>query len=60
MRYAGLATQLLVAIGLAVFAGIKIDRWLHISPVCTCALPLLTLIAIFYKLIKDTSKPPEK
>lgn len=60
MRYAGLATQLLVAIGLAVFAGIKADNWLHTSPLLTCVLPLLTLIAIFYKLIKETSKPRKK
>jgi F0F1-type ATP synthase assembly protein I len=57
LRYAGLGTQLLIAIGLAVFAGLKADKWLHTSPLLACILPLLTLIAIFYKLMKETAKP---
>jgi F0F1-type ATP synthase assembly protein I len=59
MRYAGLATQLLVAIGLAVFFGLKADKWLHSAPLLACALPLITLSAIFYKLMKETGKTPE-
>jgi hypothetical protein len=56
-RYAGLATQLLIAISLAVFLGLKIDGWLKISiPVLVWLLPLLTLGVIFYKIYKDTSK----
>ena len=58
IRYAGLGTQLLVAIGLAVFAGLKADKWLHTSPLLACALPLLTLFVIFYKLMRET-KPPK-
>jgi F0F1-type ATP synthase assembly protein I len=58
-RYAGLGTQLLIAIGLAVFAGIKVDKWLHTFPLLACILPLLTLIGIFYKLMKETEKPPK-
>jgi F0F1-type ATP synthase assembly protein I len=56
LRYAGLGTQLLVAIGLAVFAGLKADQWLHTSPLFICALPLLILTGIFYKLIRETGK----
>jgi F0F1-type ATP synthase assembly protein I len=56
LRYAGLASQLLAAIGLAVFAGLKADQWLHTSPVFTCVLPLLALGAFFYKLARDTGK----
>jgi len=56
LRYAGLGTQLLVAIGLAVFAGLKFDGWLHTSPLITVALPLLILIGIFYKLVRETGK----
>ena len=59
VRYAGLGTQLLVAIGLAVFAGLKADKWLHTSPLLSCVLPLLVLFGIFYKLMKETAKPPE-
>ena len=56
LRYAGLGTQLLAAIGLGVFAGLKADKWLHTSPVFACVLPLLALGAIFYKLVRDTGK----
>jgi F0F1-type ATP synthase assembly protein I len=56
MRYASLGTQLLVAIGLSVFAGLKLDKWLYTSPLLACVLPLLTLSAIFYKLFRETSR----
>ena len=56
LRYAGLGTQLLVAIGLALFAGLKLDKWIHSSPLFTVALPLLILFGIFYKLVKETGK----
>ena len=57
MRYASLGTQLLAAIGLAVFLGLKLDRWLHTSPLLACILPLLVLSVIFYKLYRETGKP---
>ena len=56
MRYAAMGTQLLVAIGLAVFIGIKLDQWLHTSPLFACILPLLVLTGIFYKLFRETAK----
>jgi F0F1-type ATP synthase assembly protein I len=56
LRYAGLGSQLLAAIGLAVFTGLKADKWLHTSPVFACVLPLLALGAIFYKLVRETGK----
>jgi F0F1-type ATP synthase assembly protein I len=59
IRYASLGTQMLVSIGLAVFAGLKADKWLHSSPLLICILPLLTLIGIFYKLIRETAKQPK-
>jgi F0F1-type ATP synthase assembly protein I len=55
-RYAGLSTQILLAVGLAVFAGLKADKWLHTSPILACILPLLTLSAIFYKIFRETSR----
>jgi hypothetical protein len=56
MRYAGLGSQILVSLGIAVFAGYKIDRWLKIPlPLLVWLLPLVVLIGITYKLIKDTS-----
>ncbi|MFM8710450.1 MAG: hypothetical protein ACKOC7_04150 [Sphingomonadales bacterium] len=54
LRYAGLATQLLVYLSLAVFAGLKADRWLRCFPLLTALLPLLVLTAVFYKLFKET------
>ena len=56
MRYAGLGMQLFVALGIAVFAGIKADNWIHLSiPVFAWVLPLLVLCVMIYKLIRDTS-----
>lgn len=56
MRYASLGTQLMAAIGLSVFAGLKADKWLHTTPLLACVLPLLVLSAIFYKLFRETSR----
>jgi len=56
MKYAGMATQFLVSIGLSVYIGFKADRWLHISfPVLVWTIPLLVIIFTIYKLIKETS-----
>ena len=56
MRYAGLGAQILVSLGLAVFAGYKADRWLKVPfPLLVWALPLLVVTMMIYKLIKETS-----
>ena len=55
MRYAGLASQMLVGLGSAVFIGLKTDKWLKLSfPILSWLLPLLVLAAIIYKIMKDT------
>jgi len=54
LRYAGLGTQMLVSIGIAVFIGLKADKWLHTLPLFSCVLPLLVLAAIFYQLMRQT------
>jgi F0F1-type ATP synthase assembly protein I len=54
LRYASLGTQMLVAIAIAVFIGLKADGWLHTLPLFSCALPLLVLVGIFYKLMRET------
>jgi len=60
LRYAGLGGQILVALGIAVFAGYKADKWLKVSfPLLVWALPLLVVSVMIYKLIKDTSKKKE-
>ncbi len=56
-RYAGLAMQFLVSIGLCVFIGLKADGWLHISiPLLVWLLPLLAIVGITYNILKDTAK----
>ena len=57
MRYAGLGMQLFVSLGLAVFAGYKVDKWIGMKfPVFVWVLPLVVLFLIIYRLIKETSK----
>jgi hypothetical protein len=57
MRYAGLGAQIFVSLGIAVFAGYKLDRWLRISlPLLVWLLPLLVLVVMIYSLIRETSK----
>jgi F0F1-type ATP synthase assembly protein I len=60
LRYASLGGQLLAAIALSVFLGIKADKWLNSSPLFTSLLPLLTLIATFIKLYKETNRTLKK
>jgi apolipoprotein N-acyltransferase len=57
MRYAGLGGQILVSLGLAVFAGFRADRWLKVSfPLLVWLLPLIVVSLMIYKLIKETSR----
>ena len=56
-KYAGLATQFLVGIGLAVYIGLKTDEWLKIKmPLAVWVLPLLLITGVIIKIIKDTTK----
>jgi len=58
LRYASMGTQIFVALGLAVFLGLKADKWLKISaPLLVLLLPVITLAGIIYKIVKETSKP---
>ncbi len=56
-QYAGMATQFLVAIGASLFIGLKADNWLKFkSPLLVWLLPLLVIIGVIVKLIRDTGK----
>ena len=56
-QYAGMATQFLVSIGAGVFIGLKADSWLKFkTPLLVWILPLLIIIGVIVKLIRDTSK----
>jgi len=57
LRYAGMGGQMLAVLGAAVFIGYKLDQWLKISPsLLVIILPVISLVGIFYKVLKDTSK----
>jgi hypothetical protein len=57
LRYAGLATQWLVMLGVAVWGGINADGWLNWKvPVCTILFPLAALIFSLWRLIKELNK----
>lgn len=57
LRYMGFAFQLMASLAVAVFGGLKLDKWIKPGiPVFIWVLPLLVLIAILIKVIKDTSE----
>jgi len=57
MQYAGQAAQLAAGLLLTVFLGRWIDRWARIGiPVFIWLLPLLLLIGMMIKAVRDTSK----
>lgn len=54
-KYAGLAMQFLVGIAIALYGGYKIDQFINTgTPLAIWILPLLVIIFIIYKIIKDT------
>lgn len=58
MRYAGLATQWLVMLGLAVWAGWKIDNWIKPNfHVLVIVLPLAALCISLWQIINEFNKP---
>ena len=60
IKFASLGSQLLAALAIAVFVGLKLDKWLKVLPLFSISLPLLTLMAIFYKIMRDTRSKNEK
>jgi len=55
-KYAGMATQFLVAIGIAVLIGLKLDKWLKLNvPIAAWILPLLIIIGMIIKIMRDTA-----
>lgn len=57
LKYSGLATQMLATIGLAVWAGLKLDEKIAIEfPIMIITLPLIALGGTFYSLIKGLNK----
>jgi len=57
MKYTGVASQLLISLGIAVYAGLWLDKqFIHSVPLLVWILPMLVLVGNLIKLIKDTSK----
>lgn len=57
LRYAALATQWLVMLLIAVWAGHKIDQKITFRiPLFLILLPLISLIVSFFKLMKELNK----
>jgi uncharacterized membrane protein YjgN (DUF898 family) len=57
LRYASMGTQIFVGLGLAVFIGLKADKWLKISaPLLVVILPVCVLVGFIYKIVKETAK----
>ncbi|MEI7499299.1 MAG: AtpZ/AtpI family protein [Bacteroidota bacterium] len=52
-RYSGMAIQMLVIILLGVFAGFKLDQWLHTKPVLTVILSIVSVSLSIYFVTKD-------
>lgn len=58
MRYAGLATQWMVLLLVAMWGGMKLDKLLAWSiPICTILFPLVAIIYSLWKLIQDFNQP---
>ena len=58
MRYAGLATQWMAMLGIAVFAGYKLDKRLNWKiPLFLILFPVAALALSLWQLIKELSKP---
>jgi hypothetical protein len=57
LQYAGWSAEVCASVGLSIFIGIKLDKWLGVSaPVFAWALPLLVIVALIVKLIKLSGK----
>jgi hypothetical protein len=62
MRYAGLSGQVAASVGVAVWLGVKADKWLKVNfPIFSWVVPLLVIVLVLVQLIKANSgKKDEK
>ena len=57
LKYAGLAAQILVSLGIGLFAGSRLDKWLKFNqPVFIWVLPLFIIVGLMILVIIDTSR----
>lgn len=57
LRYTGLATQWMLLMLLAVYAGYRLDRMLWKAPVFVILLPVATLVLLLWQIIKEFTNP---
>ena len=56
MKYAGMATQFIVTLGVAIFIGYKVDHWIGWRfPLLTILLPLTAIISLLYKIYLESN-----
>lgn len=55
VKYAGLATQLLVLLGIGVWGGLKLDEHFHFRALFVIVLPVIALIISLVQLIRSLS-----
>jgi hypothetical protein len=56
LRYAGLATQWLAMLGIAVWAGLKLDERLGFKALLIIILPVAALVFSLWQLIRSLNK----
>lgn len=56
LRYAGLATQWMVMLLIAVWVGHKVDQWLNWKAGFVIVFPLISLVVSLWIIIRDTAK----
>lgn len=57
LQYAGFTFQFLAIIGVALYGGFYIDKWIKIQfALFVWLLPLIAIVGTIIKVIKDTSK----
>ncbi|MGX5817606.1 AtpZ/AtpI family protein [Chitinophaga lutea] len=57
LRYAGLAFQMMAAIGIALWGGYMLDQWVGMRfPLFMIIFSLLALALLLWQIVKDTSK----
>jgi hypothetical protein len=55
LKYAGLATQLFVSLGVGVFLGMKVDQWIRLGiPLAIWLFPLGLLAWNLIRIVRDT------
>jgi len=57
MRYAGLATQWMVMMLIAVWAGLKLDQKIGWKALFVVLFPLISLVLSMWQLMREFNKP---